>query len=49
MLLSFKKNILKRNVWFQLAGVQRAEKPHFWVNVDGTYQEEGQKTVKGNI
>ena len=35
--------------WFQLAGVQCAGKPHFWLNADGTYQEEGQKTVKGTI
>ncbi|XP_043712941.1 extra-large guanine nucleotide-binding protein 1-like isoform X2 [Telopea speciosissima] len=33
----------------QLAGVQCAGKPHFWVNADGTYQEEGQKKMKGNI
>ncbi|KAL6847277.1 hypothetical protein ACP4OV_023130 [Aristida adscensionis] len=33
----------------KLAGVQCAGKPHFWVNADGTYQEEGQKTVKGKI
>ncbi|OEL34053.1 Extra-large guanine nucleotide-binding protein 1 [Dichanthelium oligosanthes] len=35
--------------WGKLAGVQCAGKPHFWVNADGTYQEEGQKTVKGKI
>ena len=35
--------------WFQLAGVQCAGKHHFWLNADGTYQEEGQKTVKGKI
>jgi hypothetical protein len=33
----------------KLAGVQCAGKPHFWVNADGTYQGEGQKTVKGKI
>ncbi|KAK1626167.1 hypothetical protein QYE76_000482 [Lolium multiflorum] len=33
----------------KLAGVQCAGKPHFWLNADGTYQEEGQKTVKGRI
>uniref|UniRef100_A0ACD5YE75 Uncharacterized protein n=1 Tax=Avena sativa TaxID=4498 RepID=A0ACD5YE75_AVESA len=33
----------------KLAGVQCAGKPHFWLNADGTYQEEGQKTVKGKI
>lgn len=37
------------SLWFQLAGVQCAGKPHFWLNADGTYQEEGQKTVKGKI
>nr|XP_010908029.1 extra-large guanine nucleotide-binding protein 1 isoform X2 [Elaeis guineensis] len=31
------------------AGVQCAGNPHFWVNADGTYQEEGQKNVKGQI
>ncbi|XP_037432525.1 extra-large guanine nucleotide-binding protein 1-like [Triticum dicoccoides] len=33
----------------KLAGVQCAGKPHFWLNADGSYQEEGQKTVKGKI
>ncbi|XP_042493048.1 extra-large guanine nucleotide-binding protein 1-like [Macadamia integrifolia] len=33
----------------QLAGVQCAGKPHFWLNADGSYQEEGQKNMKGNI
>ncbi|CAL4905542.1 unnamed protein product [Urochloa decumbens] len=31
------------------AGVQCTGKPHFWVNADGTYREEGQKIVKGKI
>lgn len=31
------------------AGVQIAGNPHFWVNADGTYQEEGQKNIKGRI
>lgn len=33
----------------QWAGVQCAGKPHFWVNADGTYQEEGQKNIKGKL
>ncbi|KAK7263060.1 hypothetical protein RJT34_30644 [Clitoria ternatea] len=33
----------------QLAGVQCAGNPHFWVNEDGSYQEEGQRNTKGCI
>ncbi|KAJ4962586.1 hypothetical protein NE237_022525 [Protea cynaroides] len=33
----------------QMAGVQCAGKPHFWVDADGSYQEEGQKNMKGHI
>ncbi|XP_065867289.1 extra-large guanine nucleotide-binding protein 1-like [Euphorbia lathyris] len=32
-----------------LAGVQCAGNPHFCVNEDGSYQEEGQKNTKGYI
>lgn len=32
-----------------MAGVQIAGNPHFWVNADGTYQEEGHKIIKGNL
>ncbi|ESQ53686.1 hypothetical protein EUTSA_v10024380mg [Eutrema salsugineum] len=33
----------------KVAGVQCEGKPHFWVDADGTYQEEGQKRFIGNI
>lgn len=33
----------------QLAGVQCAGNPHFWLNEDGSYQEEGQKNTKGYL
>ncbi|GFQ00631.1 extra-large guanine nucleotide-binding protein 1 [Phtheirospermum japonicum] len=33
----------------QCAGVQCAGNPHFWVNEDGSYQEEEQKNTKGYI
>ncbi|XP_009399100.2 extra-large guanine nucleotide-binding protein 1 isoform X2 [Musa acuminata AAA Group] len=31
------------------AGVHCAGSPHFWLNADGTYLEEGQKNIKGQI
>lgn len=33
----------------QLAGVHCEGKPSFWLSADGSYQEEGQKNVKGPI
>ncbi|KAG2241290.1 hypothetical protein Bca52824_096724 [Brassica carinata] len=33
----------------KMVGVQCEGNPHFWVNSDGTYQEEGQKRFIGNI
>lgn len=32
-----------------MVGVQCEGKPHFWVDADGAYQEEGQNRVIGNI
>ncbi|XP_021896574.1 extra-large guanine nucleotide-binding protein 1-like isoform X2 [Carica papaya] len=37
------------HLMLQLSGVQCEGKPHFWVSADGSYQEEGQKQIKGRI
>ncbi|XP_010255037.1 PREDICTED: extra-large guanine nucleotide-binding protein 1-like [Nelumbo nucifera] len=44
------REVTKAELWMlQLAGVQCAGNPNFWVDADGSYQEEGQKNIKGHI
>ncbi|XP_022748653.1 extra-large guanine nucleotide-binding protein 1-like isoform X2 [Durio zibethinus] len=44
------REITKKELWMlQLAGVHCEGKPSFWLSADGSYQEEGQKNVKGPI
>ncbi|XVF00629.1 hypothetical protein REPUB_Repub04eG0017300 [Reevesia pubescens] len=44
------REITKNELWMlKLAGVHCEGKPSFWLSADGSYQEEGQKNVKGPI
>ncbi|XVE94109.1 hypothetical protein REPUB_Repub01dG0252900 [Reevesia pubescens] len=44
------REITKKELWMlKLAGVHCEGKPSFWLSADGSYQEEGQKNVKGPI
>ncbi|XP_048128872.1 extra-large guanine nucleotide-binding protein 1-like isoform X2 [Rhodamnia argentea] len=44
------REITKEEVWMlKSAGAPCEGKPHFWVNADGSYLEEGQKNPKGCI
>jgi hypothetical protein len=44
------REITQKELWvLQAAGVECEGKPSFWLSADGSYQEEGQKNVKGRI
>ncbi|KAK1558768.1 hypothetical protein Q3G72_006369 [Acer saccharum] len=44
------REITKKELWvLQAAGEQCEGNPHFWLSEDGSYQEEGQNHVKGNM
>ncbi|KAM7253566.1 hypothetical protein ACFE04_021720 [Oxalis oulophora] len=44
------REITQRELYLlQAAGVQCEGKPSFWLSADGSYQEEGQKNIKGCI
>lgn len=44
------REITKKELWMlELVRIRCEGRPHFWLNPDGTYQEEGQKNVMGKL